>query len=100
MNNDSWGLILFAFVALAAVFSFILVLGGPDEATGKATQTAKIGTSGFQWRDAKLACGRGTHCEDGLPGIPTGNYDPVRELYECRCPSSNPTFVMWRSVYQ
>jgi len=99
MNEESVGLIIFALIALGAVFAFIFVLGGP-EATGQLAGTQKLGTSTFEYRDAVLACSRGTHCSDGLPGIPTGLYDPIKELYQCRCSTSDPTFEMWRSVWQ
>jgi len=100
--NDSTGLIIFAFVALAAVFAFIIVLGGmpAKDATGQLSGEQKIGASWFTYRDAALACSRGTHCSDGLPAIPTGRYDEARELYECICQTSDPTFVMYRGKYQ
>jgi len=97
MNEENVGLIIFAFIALSAVFAFILVLGSIDPTpTGQAG--AKIGTSTFKVRDAYQACSV-AHCNDGLPGMPTGNYDPVRELYECRCQTSDPTFLFYRSAY-
>lgn len=97
MDERSIGLIIFAFTALAAVFAFILVLGGPEPSTtGQAG--AKIGTSTFKYRDSYQACSV-AHCSDGLPGMPTGNYDEIRELYECRCQTSDPTFLFYRSAY-
>lgn len=100
--DDSSALIIFAFVALAAVFAFIIVMGGPavDEVTGKVAGTNKIGTSWFKERDAALACSRGTHCEDGLPAIPTGRYDEAREVWECICQTTNQNFPMYRGKYQ
>lgn len=100
--DDSTGLIIFAFVALAAVFAFIIVLGGPelDKVTGKLSGEQKIGTSWFKERDAAQACSRGIHCSDGLPGIPTGGYDEAMELFECRCQTSDPSFVFYRGRYQ
>jgi hypothetical protein len=98
MNQDSIGLIIFALIALGAVFAFIIVLGGP-ESTGQVSGTQKIGTSWFKYRDAYEACSSGTHCSDGLPGVPTGKYDPVLEIYECTCQTSDPSFVFWRSEY-
>ncbi|MBI4146396.1 hypothetical protein HY489_03605 [Candidatus Woesearchaeota archaeon] len=99
MNNESIGLIIFAFTALAAVFAFILVLGGP-EPTAKVSGTQKLGTSTFNFRDAAEACSKGTNCEDGLPGIPTGRYDELREVYECHCQTSDPSFTFYRARWQ
>ena len=98
MNEKNLGLIIFALTALAAVFAFILVLGGP-ETTGQLSGTQKIGTSWYKVRYTYSACSAGTHCKDGLPGVPTGFYDPVFELFECRCQTSDPTFTFWRSAY-
>ena len=98
MNSDSLGLIIFAFIALGAVFAFILVFGGPQE-TGALSGTQKIGTSWFKVRDSYQACSSGSHCSDGLPGMPTGNYDPITELFECRCQTRDPTFVFYRSKF-
>lgn len=99
-NSESWGLIIFAFIALAAVFAFIIVLGGPpEELSGEVSGTQKIATSYFDYSTAERAC-RHAHCDDGLPAVPTGNYDAVMELYECVCQTSNPSFVMWRSAWQ
>lgn len=94
MNVKDISLFIFALVAISAVFAFILVLG--DGITGQAG--SKIGTSTFKQRDAFQACSISS-CDDGLGGIPTGNYDPVRELYECRCKVSNPSFRFYRSQY-
>jgi len=97
MNEQSTGLIIFALIALSAVFAFIIVFGGPEpSATGQAG--TKLGTSWFKYRGAFQACSV-AHCSDGLPGMPTGNYDEVRELYECRCQTSDPTFLFYRSAY-
>jgi len=97
MNKDSLGLIIFSFIALSAVFAFILVFGGPEK-TGELSGSQKIGTSWYKYRDAYTSCGS-SQCDDGLPGIPTGNYAPAENLYECRCQTSNPAFVFWRSPY-
>ncbi len=99
MNSESVGLVIFALIALSAVFAFILVLGGPPDTTGQLSGEQKIGTSWYKVRDAFQACSSGTHCNDGLPGIPTGNYDTMRELFECKCQTSNPSFTFWRSAY-
>lgn len=98
MNEESIGIIIFAFIALCAVFAFIFVLGGPEE-TGALSGEQKIATSWFKVRDSYQACGTGTYCRDGLPAIPTGNYDPITELFECRCQTKNPTSVFYRSKY-
>ncbi len=99
-NNDNWGLIIFAFVALAAVFAFILVLGGPPDpqSTGNLAGSQRPATSDFEYRTGQKACAH-ANCNDGLPAVPTGNYDRVRELYECVCQTSDPSFIMWRSPY-
>ena len=99
MNNQSIGLIIFSLIALSAVFAFILVFGGPPNATGDLSGSQKIGTTSFKYRDAFSACASGTQCSDGLPGIPTGRYEEIGNKYECRCQTSDPTFVMWRSAY-
>lgn len=97
MNERNLSLVIFAFIALSAVFAFVVVLGGPEPvATGNAG--AKIGTSSYKIRGAYDAC-MSSHCDDGLGGLPTGNYDPVRELYECKCVYSNPSFRFYRSRY-
>ncbi len=98
MNEESLGLVIFALVALGAVFAFIFVLGGP-EPTGQVAGTQKLGTSWYDYRTATKACAVGVNCEDGLPGVPTGNWDPMRYLYECRCQTSDPTFTFWRSQF-
>ena len=98
MNEESLGLIIFALIALGAVFAFIFVLGGP-EPTGQLSGSQKPATSWYKVRDAFDACSKGSQCEDGLPGIPTGNYEPHYQLYECKCQTSNPGFLFWRSAY-
>lgn len=97
MASDSAELILFALVALAAVFAFIIVLGGPSQ-TGQLAGSQKTPVSSWDIRNAYEACAS-SMCEDGLPGIPTGYYDHVRNLYECQCQTSNPSFVFYRSPY-
>jgi len=99
MNEGSLGLIIFALIALGAVFAFIIVFGGPPETTGDLAHSQKIGTSWYKYRDSYMACASGTHCEDGLPGTPTGGYDPTLEIFQCRCQTSNPTFMFYRSRY-
>ncbi len=99
MNEESIGLIIFALAALAAVFAFILVLGGPEH-TGQLSGTQRLGTSYFKYRDAMQSCATPVNCEDGLPGIPTGEWVPDHNLYKCRCQTSDPTFEFWRSPYR
>ena len=101
MNQDSIALIIFAFIALGAVFAFIFVLGGPQP-TGDLAGSNKLGTSWFKTRDAYSACSHGTFCRDGLAPEPTGEYDPLMELYHCRCMGNNdmnPDIDFWRSAY-
>ena len=100
MNAESIGLVIFALIALGAVFAFIVVFGGPPDTTGYLSGEQKPGTSWYKTRDEFEACARGAHCSDGMPGIPTGNYDTLRELYECKCQTSEPSFTFWRSAYQ
>lgn len=101
-NSESWGLIIFAFIALAAVFAFIIVLGGPTEeeemASGFVAASSKVPVSDFEPRVAEKACSH-AHCSDGLPAIPTGRWDSVMELYECVCQTSDPSLIMWRSPW-
>jgi len=98
MNQESIGLIIFALIALGAVFAFIIVFGGPSD-TGMLSGTQKIGTSTLKNRDAFQACSAGTNCIDGLPGIPTGGWDNTLQLYQCRCQVSEPSFIFYRSAY-
>ena len=106
MNEESTGLIIFALIALAAVFAFIFILGGPEK-TGQLAGTQKIGTSYFKYRDAAEACSKGTHCQVGLDAIPTGVFDPYINAYQCRCPTADRSFewrqdqnfYFWRSAY-
>jgi len=108
MNEQSTGLIIFALIALAAVFAFIFVLGGPEsEKTGQLAGTQKIGTSYFKYRTAEEACSKATNCQVGLPAVPTGRFDPYIGAYECRCVTalretgwrSDQNFYFWRSPY-
>lgn len=99
MNEQSVGLILFALIALGAVFAFIIVFGGPPDTTGNLAASQKIGTNWYKYRNPFDACSSGTNCEDGLPGIPTGGYDTTLQIYQCRCQTSDPTFVFYRSQY-
>ena len=91
MNQETIGLIVFAFCALAAVYAFIFVLGGPvaDETSGAAV------TSVFQRQTGEEAC-RATHCNNGLPGVPI-SFDTQHELYECFCKGNGMSY--YRSVY-
>ncbi len=98
MNEQSLGLVIFALTALGAVLAFIFVFGGPEK-TAALAGSQKIGTSWFNVRDAFEACGSGTHCNDGLPALPTGNYDSVKELFECKCQTSDQGFLMYRSKF-
>ncbi|PIN74573.1 hypothetical protein COV18_06800 [Candidatus Woesearchaeota archaeon CG10_big_fil_rev_8_21_14_0_10_37_12] len=92
MNSESAGLIIFALIALAAVFAFLLVLGGPasETVTGNLAGTNKVGTSYYVERDAVDACAD-SMCTNGIPGIPTGKYDVVKG-YECECQYGFDTF--------
>jgi len=99
--NDSLGLIIFAIIALGAVFAFIIVLGGTPPTTGDLSAEQKIATSWYKYADqAARACARQT-CHDGLVAIPTGNYDEQRRLYECKCQTNlhDNGFLMYRSGY-
>jgi hypothetical protein len=98
MNEESLGIIIFALIALGAVFAFIFVLGGPEQ-TGAVAGSSKLGTSWFRVDDAFSACDKGSHCSDGLAALPTGNYDPVTELFECKCQTSDHSFTFYRSKY-
>jgi hypothetical protein len=92
-------LIVFALVALAAVFAFIFVFAGKGT-TGEISNYQKIGTSTYRVLTAEQACATSIHCNDGLPGIPTGVYDELRGLYECRCQTSDLSTTFWRSRYR
>ena len=90
MNEESTGLIIFALIALAAVFAFIFILGGPEpETTGRLAGSQKLGTSNYIYRDAATACSKGFHCNDGMPGVPTGVYNEFIGAYQCRCQTAD-----------
>jgi hypothetical protein len=99
MNEESLGIIIFALIALGAVFAFLFVLGGPQaETTGQLAGSQKIGTSWYKYRDAFAACAH-AHCSDGLPAIPTGEWDRFIGAYQCVCQTSDPNLEMYRSRY-
>ncbi len=98
MNSETVGLTIFALIALSAVFAFILVLGGP-ESTGQLSGEQKIGTSWYKVEDAWGSCAKGSFCNDGMPAVPTGNFDTRRGLYECKCQTKSPSWTFWRSPY-
>lgn len=98
MNHDTLGLIVFAITALGAVYAFIFVLGGEPQATGDAVVGEIVPASSTHYRSAERAC-KYLNCDDGLSGVPTGRYDAARELYECKCQTSNPASLFYRSRY-
>ena len=101
MDTDSIALITFALIALGAVFAFIFVFGGPQiDTTGQVSNYQKLGTSTYKELTADEACATGINCDDGLPGIPTGYYDEVRELYGCRCQTSNRAWNYQEPFYR
>ena len=95
MNQQGIGLIIFAFTALGAVLAFIFVFGGPEE--DAAWSGASVHS--LKERDAYEACSTGTYCDDNLPGIPTGEYDPANRHFQCTCQTSDPPFTFWRARY-
>lgn len=115
MNNQNISLIIFAFTALAAVFAFIIILGGPemDKVTGQVASSKFYQTTmryynqnpnavtTYNLVDAQKACSR-TTCRDGRSPTPTGRLDPVAGLYECYCYttfSGDKTYTVWTSIY-
>jgi hypothetical protein len=100
MNENNWGLVIFAVIALAAVFSFILVVGPP---TGQ--YASGIGTSTYQIRDAFEACARGSNCNNRVNAVPIG-YDEATRTVICECPvqvgayTPRYGFTFRRSIYQ
>lgn len=99
MNKKANALIIFALVALCAIFAFIFVFAGAPT-TGQISNYQKIGTSTYKVLTPEQACATSIHCNDGLPGVPTGNYDELRGLYECRCKTSDQSITFWRSKYR
>lgn len=73
MSIKNIGLIVFALVALAAVFSFIFVLGGA-KSTGAAAASQLYGVSPA-FKDARDACATLSPCPNKVPGVPIGFYD-------------------------
>ena len=100
MDGNNWGLVIFAIVALAAVFSFIIVVGPPtgDYASG-------VGTSTYKIRDAFEACARGSNCNNRVNAIPIG-FDETTQTVICECPmqvagyAPRYSFTFRRSLYQ
>ena len=84
MDIDSVGLIIFAFTALAAVLSFIFVLGGPEDTTGMGQIHPDD------------ACNTQYACDGGAQW--TGREDPSGELYECQC--NNNELMFFASKYE
>lgn len=114
-NQQNISLLIFAIIALAAVFAFIIILGGPqlDNVTGQVASSKFYATTmryynqnpnaitTYSLVDAQKACSRST-CRNGLSPTPTGRFDPVAGLYECYCYttfSGDKTFTQWMSVY-
>ena len=97
MDIKNIGLIIFALVALAAVLSFIYVLGGPDDTktpTGQLSGEQISGTSWFKvMNDGNLVCSTRFSCR-GRPGVYLG-YDAARDLFLCGCQTNQ--FIGWRS---
>jgi len=98
-KENNTALIVFALVALCAVFAFIFIFAGRG-ATGEISNYQKIGVSTYKVLTAEQACATSIHCEDGLPGVPTGVYDKLRGLYECKCQTSDKSTTFWRSKYR
>lgn len=97
MDMKNLGLIIFALVALAAVMSFIFVLGGPEKTstpTGQLSGEQIYAASGYKvMNDGVLTCARRFSCR-GRPGIYLG-YDAARDLFLCGCQVN--AFTGWRS---
>jgi len=115
MNNQNISLLIFAFIALGAVFAFIIILGGPemDKVTGQVASSKFYQTTTRYYNqnpnaittynlvDARKACSRST-CRNGLSPTPTGYFDPVAGLFECYCYttfSGDKTYTLWMSTY-
>lgn len=97
MDLKNMGLIIFALVALAAVMSFIYVLGGPEHnnsPTGQLAGGQITDTSNYKvMNDGILTCATRFSCR-GRPGIYLG-YDAARDLFMCGCQVNG--FTGWRS---
>ena len=100
MNTESTGLVIFALIALGAVFAFILVIGPP---TGE--YSSGIGTSTYKMRDAFVACAKGTHCPRRMQPYPIG-WDDLTQTVYCECPEPAGAYrdyepmTFRRSLYQ
>jgi hypothetical protein len=95
MNSSSLGLVIFALIALTAVFSFIIVMGPPS---GK--YAAGIGTSTWTIESAYRSCNRAVNCNGGMAAQVIG-YDAISNLVICECVATNyrgQGFVFKRSL--
>lgn len=95
MNNNGIGLVIFAIIALTAVFSFIIVMGPP---TGD--YAAGIGTSTWNIESAYRACNRAVNCNGGMAAQVIG-YDAMSNVVICECAPTNylgQGFVFKRSL--
>jgi len=95
MNNSSLGLVIFALIALTAVFSFIIVMGPPTGDYAKG-----IGTSTWTIESAYRACNRAVNCNGGMAAQVIG-YDAITNTVICECASTNylgDGFVFQRSL--
>ena len=107
MNIKNLGLIVFAIVALAAVFSFILVIGRP-QSSGAVAASQLYGINPV-YKDAYVACATLSPCPNRVPGVPIGvanrfhpgviepldkykvGIDAFRgDLYVCKCLGAQP----------
>jgi hypothetical protein len=97
MDLKNLSLIIFAIVAFASIFCFIIILGGPEKSsipTGQLSGEQKVGTSSYKIRDdGVLTCTRFFSCR-GRPGIYLG-YDAERDMFLCGCQVNS--FTGWRS---
>jgi hypothetical protein len=99
MNTEGIGLVIFALIALGAVFAFILVIGPP---TG---EYSGIGTSTMKIRDAFEACNRGSNCPHRMKPYPI-HWDDYSQTVVCQCPAQTggyrpyEPFTFQRSLYQ
>ncbi|MBW3018901.1 hypothetical protein KY329_01820 [Candidatus Woesearchaeota archaeon] len=95
MNTSSIGLVIFAIIALTAVFSFIIVMGPPTGDYNKG-----IGTSTWTIESAYRACNREVNCNGGMAAQAIG-YDAISNIVICECAPSNylgQGFVFKRSL--
>ena len=97
MDMKNMSLIVFAFVALAAVMSFIYVLGEPAETntpTGQLSGSQIYASSWYKvMNDGEDVCTKRFSCR-GRPGIFL-DYDPARDMFLCGCEVNE--FTGWRS---